>query len=76
MPVRRSDQLSYEATESRSWSFEGSNVPMILAVPSPSSNAEKIDISQIENTITIPIKSLFPKALLTLPDQTEGLQLI
>ena len=27
MPVRRSNQLSYEATDVGSWSFAGSNVP-------------------------------------------------
>ena len=27
MPVQRSNQLSYEATAVRSWSFVGSNVP-------------------------------------------------
>ena len=28
IPVRRSNQLSYEATDVRSWSFVGSNVPV------------------------------------------------
>ena len=28
IPVRRSNQLSYEATDVRSWSFMGSNVPV------------------------------------------------
>ena len=29
MPVRRSNQLSYEATDAGSWSFVGSNIPVM-----------------------------------------------